>query len=68
MRLDTKTYWVTDRQSQCDFDFAWSTYAVEGLRVKQSVEENSEGSWIVEVLIDIVDVISCVIVAVILWV
>jgi hypothetical protein len=21
MWLDTKTYWVTDRQSQCDFDF-----------------------------------------------
>jgi hypothetical protein len=19
--LDTKTYWLTDRQSQCDFDF-----------------------------------------------
>jgi hypothetical protein len=21
MRLDTKTYWLTERQSQCDFDF-----------------------------------------------
>jgi hypothetical protein len=21
MGLDTKTYWRTDRQSQCDFDF-----------------------------------------------
>jgi hypothetical protein len=21
MRLDTKTYWLTDRQSQCNFDF-----------------------------------------------
>jgi hypothetical protein len=21
MWLDTKTYWLTDRQSQCDFDF-----------------------------------------------
>jgi hypothetical protein len=21
MRPDTKTYWLTDRQSQCDFDF-----------------------------------------------
>jgi hypothetical protein len=21
MVLDTKTYWLTDRQSQCDFDF-----------------------------------------------
>jgi hypothetical protein len=37
--LDTKTYWLTDRQSQCDFDFdlrewclspSWSgTYSVE---------------------------------------
>jgi hypothetical protein len=22
MGLDTKTYWLTDRQSQCDFDFS----------------------------------------------
>jgi hypothetical protein len=22
MGLDTKTYWLTDRQTQCDFDFA----------------------------------------------
>jgi hypothetical protein len=21
MGFDTKTYWLTDRQSQCDFDF-----------------------------------------------
>jgi hypothetical protein len=21
MGLDTKTYWLTDRQSQCDFDY-----------------------------------------------
>jgi hypothetical protein len=21
MGLDTKTYWLTDRQSQCDFEF-----------------------------------------------
>jgi hypothetical protein len=21
MGIDTKTYWLTDRQSQCDFDF-----------------------------------------------
>jgi hypothetical protein len=21
MGLDTKTYWLTDRQSECDFDF-----------------------------------------------
>jgi hypothetical protein len=23
--LDTKTYWLTDRQSQCDFDFDYTT-------------------------------------------
>jgi hypothetical protein len=23
MGLNTKTYWLTDRQSQCDFDFGW---------------------------------------------
>jgi hypothetical protein len=35
MGLDTKTYWLTDRQSQCDFDF-W----LEGemSRVKWRVE------------------------------
>jgi hypothetical protein len=25
MGLDTKTYWLTDRQSQCDFDFDLSS-------------------------------------------
>jgi hypothetical protein len=25
MGLDTKTYWLTDRQSQCDFDFDYRT-------------------------------------------
>jgi hypothetical protein len=25
MRLDTETYWLTDRQSQCDFDLTWCT-------------------------------------------
>jgi hypothetical protein len=24
MGLDTKTYWLTDRQSQCNFDLTWS--------------------------------------------
>jgi hypothetical protein len=23
MGLDTKTYWLIDRQSQCDFDLTW---------------------------------------------
>jgi hypothetical protein len=26
MELDTKTYWLTDRQSQCDFDFDYYNY------------------------------------------
>jgi hypothetical protein len=26
MGLDTKTYWLTDRQSQCDFDFDLTEY------------------------------------------
>jgi hypothetical protein len=33
MGLDTKTYWLTDRQSQCDFDsdfdFAWSLMGLD---------------------------------------
>jgi hypothetical protein len=24
MGLDTRTYWLTDRQSQCDFDFDYT--------------------------------------------
>jgi hypothetical protein len=27
MGLDTKTYWLTDRQSQCDFDFDSRVYS-----------------------------------------
>jgi hypothetical protein len=26
MGLDTKTYWLTDRQSQCDFDFDFDLF------------------------------------------
>jgi hypothetical protein len=31
MGLDTKTYWLTDRQSRCDFDFdlKWSQKSEE---------------------------------------
>jgi hypothetical protein len=29
MGLDTKTYWLTDRQSQCDFDFDLSPFSEE---------------------------------------
>jgi hypothetical protein len=28
MGLDTKTYWLTDRQSQCDFDFDFEEISV----------------------------------------
>jgi hypothetical protein len=44
MGLDTKTYWLTDRQSQCDFDFdfdpgsRWQlwvvSYQLKGIRRK----------------------------------
>jgi hypothetical protein len=31
MGLDTKTYWLTDRQSQCDFDLdSWKGAAIQG--------------------------------------
>jgi hypothetical protein len=30
MGLETKTYWLTDRQSQCDFDFGLKTVNSEG--------------------------------------
>jgi hypothetical protein len=29
MGLDTKTYWLTDRQSQCDFDFDLSRNGID---------------------------------------
>jgi hypothetical protein len=29
MGLDTKTYWLTDRQSQCNFDFDFESSRVE---------------------------------------
>jgi hypothetical protein len=47
MGLDTKTYWLTDRQSQCDFDFGdgvvdgvqWRTMEYNG-----STTENENGA------------------------
>jgi hypothetical protein len=35
MGLDTKTYWLTDRQSQCDFDLKVNS-------VKKSVKRELE--------------------------
>jgi hypothetical protein len=34
MGLDTKTYWLTDRQSQCDFDFDPASFREGGGGVK----------------------------------
>jgi hypothetical protein len=34
MGLDTTTYWLTDRQSQCDFDFDFERELREYLAVK----------------------------------
>jgi hypothetical protein len=41
MGLDTKTYWLTDRQSQCNFDFASGE-----LRAEDSSGGYSQGEWI----------------------
>jgi hypothetical protein len=41
MGLDTKTYWLTDRQSQCDFDFdlktvsSWDYLAFTGKAIRK---------------------------------
>jgi hypothetical protein len=49
MWLDTKTYWLTDRQSQCDFDFDLavsreSLQADRQLRVAEAEAEDSSGT------------------------
>jgi hypothetical protein len=31
MGLDTSTYWLTDRQSQCDFDFDLIGWGIQKL-------------------------------------
>jgi hypothetical protein len=38
MGLDTKTYWLTDRQSQCDFDFWPRQFAGSFLRECSGVQ------------------------------
>jgi hypothetical protein len=58
MGLDTKTYWLTDRQSQCDFDFdlteskvrveAGSNISTVTLRVVGGEEKGSLKSEIVK--------------------
>jgi hypothetical protein len=37
MGLDTKTYWLTDRQSQCNFDFDFDDEVVDG--VQRSIQQ-----------------------------
>jgi hypothetical protein len=41
MGLDAKTYWLTDRQSQCNFDFDFD-FEVES-ELRESVEAAVEG-------------------------
>jgi hypothetical protein len=38
MWLDTKTYWLTDRQSQCDFDFDFDFDLIVGV-LRRQLEE-----------------------------
>jgi hypothetical protein len=45
MGLDTKTYWLADRQSQCDFDF---DFDFDFERIRQ--EDVVQGSSVVDVL------------------
>jgi hypothetical protein len=49
MGLDTKTYWLTDRQSQCDFDFEpillSGRMLHKGYDRKGSVEKKNLWSW-----------------------
>jgi hypothetical protein len=40
MGLDTKTYWLTDRQSQCDFDFENKSRESSEAAVEDDGEEN----------------------------
>jgi hypothetical protein len=62
MGIDTKTYWLTDRQSQCDFDFEapirsvvtyaspnWENAANAHLLKLQRLE-NTEYSALLEIL------------------
>jgi hypothetical protein len=56
MGLDTKTYWLTDRQSQCNFDFDFGidfTWVPKFLRNSSVVEEELEvGLWRIKVWLE----------------
>jgi hypothetical protein len=45
MGLDSKTYWLTDRQSQCDFDFVRQNFrqedVVQGSSPANGLDETS---------------------------
>jgi hypothetical protein len=49
MGLDTKTYWLTDRQSQCDFDFDIQEFSSVQLfsrkRIQKAVQKLSVQPW-----------------------
>jgi hypothetical protein len=44
MGLDTKTYWLTDRQPQCDFDFervsSGGSYELVSSELEEWVQKN----------------------------
>jgi hypothetical protein len=44
--LDTKTDWLTDRQSQCDFDFDFDFQSLQNPE-----DEGSDGPWNVGVFV-----------------
>jgi hypothetical protein len=46
MGLDTKTYWLTDRQSQCDFDFEKSFLCFEALACQDMSFGAEELNWV----------------------
>jgi hypothetical protein len=46
MGLDTKTYWLTDRQLQCNFDFE-EYFSPKGAAVQRGLESGNRGIAIV---------------------
>jgi hypothetical protein len=48
MGLDTKTYWLIDRQSQCNFDFDFDSDFDFGSGTSQFSREDSHGKFVVE--------------------
>jgi hypothetical protein len=43
MGLDTKAYWLTDRQSQCDFDFDITLF----LGTSSDTSADKYGVWVI---------------------